>query len=384
MGQAKKLMMEFEENVYKLDKIVSILSLDIFDNLHDGQIINDIYAIQQMISNDPMSMSVMDSVSRLFSENLQELYSRFVEFGDSVEFEDSLSPSEKKEFENLTRLLWTEIRTMRSLLRKYISEKQNIYNSEDFYNQQIKELQEQRNQLEEYLRNIEGQTNDKIAFHKKEIQEKERELQFANEQIHNYQKELEDKKKQENVITEWNIKIKDTFSELTEYLSPITTEHRRLTILFWSYLSLIGFAIVFIVIFESIICVKISNEIEFPKWKDYIASIIPVPVIGALLWAFISQLNRTQRQLIILAKHIHEIRYVEGLLLSLNSLSPNINDSIRRVNIAIDKLLNNHLSESSNSGKISEEDIVKEEKKDMIPYDLVIKLLKEVKGIVEK
>ena len=68
----------------------------------------------------------------------------------------------------------------------------------------------------------------------------------------------------------------------------------------------------------------------------------------------------------ILAKHIHEIRYIEGLLLTINTLSPNINDSTKRVNVAIDRLLENHLNKSSYTGIINEENILAEEKKDSI------------------
>lgn len=101
-----------------------------------------------------------------------------------------------------------------------------------------------------------------------------------------------------------------------------------------------------------------------------------------MLWAFIIQLSRSQRQLVILAKHIHEIKYIEGLLLSISSLSSNINDSTKRVNLAIDRLLDNHLNQSSITGTINEESILNEEKKDVVPIDLVIKLLKEAKGYV--
>ncbi len=97
-----------------------------------------------------------------------------------------------------------------------------------------------------------------------------------------------------------------------------------------------------------------------------------------------TSLTRTQRQLVILAKHIHEIRYVEGLLLTINTLSPDINDSTKRVNVAIDRLLENRLNESSNTGIIDEENMLVEEKKDSVPIDIVLKLLKEAKGIITK
>lgn len=140
--------------------------------------------------------------------------------------------------------------------------------------------------------------------------------------------------------------------------------------------------IIFIVVLEIIICCKFSSTESFPDWKDHLILLLPIPASGALLWAFISQLNRAQRQLVLLAKHIHEIEYTEGLLLSLNSLSIDMEDSMKRVNSAIDRLLDNHLSMGIEVCRCDEDSIVKEEKKDMVPVDLILKLIKEAKGVV--
>ncbi len=251
----------------------------------------------------------------------------------------------------------------------------------------IKELEKQKNALETFLRHQmdnDGKTKEEIENHKKQIKEKEIALIKANDQIKNYQKELEEKKKQENAVDEWNNKIKSAFNELTNCLSPIKDEHFRLNLMFWIYSALIAVFLLFIVALEINTFFKLNNTVGFPDWKNYLTSIIPIPVFGGLLWAFIIQANRTQRQLVILAKHIHEIRYVEGLLLTINTLSPDINDSTKRVNVAIDRLLENHLNESSNTGIINEENILAEEKKDSVPIDIVLKLLKEAKGIITK
>jgi hypothetical protein len=47
----------------------------------------------------------------------------------------------------------------------------------------------------------------------------------------------------------------------------------------------------------------------------------------------------------------------------------------------LDKLINNHLNENEIN---SEEDIIKEEKKDVVPVESLIKILKELKGVVGK
>jgi len=62
----------------------------------------------------------------------------------------------------------------------------------------------------------------------------------------------------------------------------------------------------------------------------------------------------------------------------------NINESTKRVNQAIDRLLENHLNSNSTSNEITEKGIIQEENKDTVPIDVVLKLLKEAKGLVRK
>lgn len=132
------------------------------------------------------------------------------------------------------------------------------------------------------------------------------------------------------------------------------------------------------------ICIKFYQCQNLPEWKDFFVLFLPIPLTGGLLWAFITQMNRAQRQLIILANQIHEIEYIEGVLISINSLSVDINDSIKRINLAIEKLLENHLHLNHTKSNYNEESIVKEENKDMVPTDLIIKILKELKSVSPK
>lgn len=310
---------------------------------------------------------------------------------ENVEHEGRLSDRQRLEFRQILKELSNKTIRIRKLLQDYTVNRSPVYNSEKYYIEQINDIQSQKNELEKALeaiqkekRNIQGKSQAEKELHEKRIQDKELQLQIANQQILSYQSELEEKKKQENAILEWNTKIKTTFKELSVYLSPIKNEHDRLKKLYWAYLVLTVIVIVFIAVLGIVICSKFHKIETFPEWKDYLVLMLPIPVTGALLWAFISQLNRAQRQLVILAKHIHEIEYIEGLLLSLNSLSIDINDSMKRVNSAIDRLLDNHLSMGAEHSRYDEESIVKEEKKDMIPSDLILKLLKEIKGIASK
>lgn len=388
MGQAKKRLMEYEDNISIIENLISLLSNKIFGNLIEKKLIMELINLRDeinTISNKNINNILI--ISDLITEELHYIYSKLSAIYDSLRIGNNLEFDNVNELKQLTRILQSEIRNIKNKINIYVANSGHIYNSEKFYDEQIKELEKQKADLQNYLahqKNIEGKSQDEIAQHKKIIKEKEIAILNANEQIKNYQTELEEKKKKENVIVEWNNKIKSTFEELTECLSPIKDEHKRLNLMFWIYSILITLIISTIILLEIYIFYKLNENKEFPEWKNYLASIIPIPVFGGLLWGFITQLNRTQRQLLVIAKHIHEIRYIEGLLLSINSLSLDINDSTKRVNMAIDRLLENHLNSNSNGNSISEESILNEEKKDSLPIDAVIKLLKETKNIIAK
>lgn len=393
MGRVKSLMMDYEERMSIVDNLINIYSHDFFDDFIDSSTINTLYELRNSIHRlDYASISDAEFLTNLFNDEFMSSYYQLTKLFHKLDDLKYIDDSQKEELKYISSKLKQYFEFISDRLRLYLMNNKKGYNSEDYYNQQIEDLQNQKNELENYLKNIQnqqrhldGKSNEEIKYHKQQVQNKEAELKNANIEIENLQKELEEKKRQENAILEWDTKIKKTFSQLTLYLAPIRREYKRLNILFCVYACLIALIIILAVFLECIICYKFScNLEEMPKWQDYLVLAIPIPLAGFLLWAFISQANRAQRQLVILAKYIHEIEYIEGLLLSINSLSSNIQNSIIRVNLAIDKLLENHLKASDRNGDFSEEGIIHEEKKDMVPYDFVIKLLKEAKGFIGK
>lgn len=220
---------------------------------------------------------------------------------------------------------------------------------------------------------------------KSELQQKENEvsqIKFKLEEtlslLKKAEEELEAKQKQDDAQKNWSKKIELTFENLSCLLEPIKKEYTRLSYLYYVYMGLAGGIIILLIILEIILCTALAREDSSPQFLTYLPYYIPIPIAGALLWAFIVQMNRAQRQLIILAERIHHIKYIEGLLLSLNTLAPNIDDAVKRLTEAVDKLIEGHLA--NNESFFSEEQIIKEEKKDSLPIDIVIKLIDTIKG----
>lgn len=82
-----------------------------------------------------------------------------------------------------------------------------------------------------------------------------------------------------------------------------------------------------------------------------------------------------------ISKYIHDIKYVEGILLAINNLSVDIDDSMKRINDALGKLLDRHLN--NDTEPLHEDNLKLLEKKDSVPLTQVYELLSAVLGRVE-
>lgn len=246
-------------------------------------------------------------------------------------------------------------------------------NSESYYNQRIEELKSQTTKLTDELKKAQGDE----ARNQDEINKLNFEFEEAKRKISDFEVKLEIKKQQEDAKEDWKNKINSTFEELKAYLKPIKIEQNRLNVLFWVYLVMSALLVIAVVVIEWIAVCKFISVVGFPDFKQYITIYLPLPVAGALLWGFIFQMNRAQRQLVVVAKSIHKVEYVQGLLLSINKLAPTIEDGRSRINIAIDKLISNHLGLKEIE---TEDDLIIEENRDKkMSVDTLLKLLKAIK-----
>lgn len=258
-----------------------------------------------------------------------------------------------------------------------------ILNSDKFYKNKIEQITKEKQELSTKINDITKElksTNDESKKARKELKEKEQELNWL---MNKYKAEMLQNEKINDVKDEWEKKIIKAFENLKKYIKPIKNEHKRLGFLFWGYLGLSVVIVLCLFIIEYIICCKIEAVEGFPTWETYLSLILPIPIAMGGLWGFVTLMHRVQRQLVTLAKQIHEIEYVEGLLLTTNTLSTNINESMSKVNLAIEKLLENHLNYDGST--LTEELLLeKEEKKDAMPYEEVLKLVEKVAGMVSK
>lgn len=375
MGRAKEMAMDIDECKYSIEVLLTFLQNVSEDNVYfkdKKECIEFLNTIRSSIVKNWNEIEFVNEELQPILSFVSELDNEKISDGkrSSIEFLvlKSIITARNNYYHNSPRI------GSRKISGKFSTK---AINSSSFYTQKINELNIERASLEEELQKTKGNLT--------ENSEKTLELE---QQVENIKIELEDQKtqleirtKEDDAKSSWEDKINLTFTSLKGYLKPITDEQKRLKQLFGIYSILSSVLVIFLVVIECIAICKVAVHADFPDFKKYLTIFLPLPVAGGLLWGFIFQLNRAQRQLVVIAKSIHSVEYVQGLLLAINNLSPSIEDAIIRINSALDKLIDNHLSQEDVS---TESGLVKEENKDSLPIDSVLKILKEAKGFVKK
>lgn len=201
------------------------------------------------------------------------------------------------------------------------------------------------------------------------------EVDKMNELIKKYKIELEENRKRDDAINNWKNKISEAFEGLEGPINRLVEEHKRLEWLYNVYKWSSAVLVIFLIIIEIAIYIKIVCSDAYPTWNQYLPIALPVPITLGLLWGFITQMNRAQRQMVVLSNKIHETKYTEGLLQALNTLSVDIGESMSKINDAISRLIDNHLH-NMDSLRLDEKDLSKIEKQNALPIEQIPELIK--------
>ena len=242
------------------------------------------------------------------------------------------------------------------------------YNSKDFYENQISTLEQKIIDL-----------NQQLSESKRTKEQKEeltKDLEITKEQLEQAKSNNAELEKRLDAQQNIKEKISIAFSELKTHISHLKNEKTRLNWMFGIYAFLSFVVFVMLIIFE----LKYLSKWETPtNWIDYLPFYIPVPIVGGLMWAFIYQMNRAQRQLIFVANELYHVDYVEGLLQAINLISPDAASASEKISHVLDILIKKHISIPEG---LFENSLDKEISKDTINVDTFIDLAKKVKDVV--
>ena len=207
------------------------------------------------------------------------------------------------------------------------------YNTEDYYKKTIEELENRIKDLNTTLKESK-ESNEKKNEIRKELEERKEQIRQITADKEELEKKLD---AQENIKK----KITDAFEGLKKHISHLEEEKKRLNWMFNVYAFLCVCVLGILVYFEF---VYLSKWEAPTKLIDYLPFYIPVPIVGGLLWAFIYQMNRAQRQLMLVAYELYHVDYVEGLLQAINMVSPNVTSASEKIGNVLDILIKKHIT----------------------------------------
>ena len=257
-------------------------------------------------------------------------------------------------------------------------------NSAQYYERQIAALQKQKDDLEQLIhqqRRQAKQSSQQQAETEKQREETARELDAVRKQLEQMQKENAARKRREDAQTQLKTDIQATFGELNAYSAPFEAEKLRLNLLFAAYALLSVATLVVLVLYECHFMHRIQLESLSALWTNYIPFYLPVPLCAGLLWAFIFQMNRAQRQLVVLTDKLHHVKYIEGLLLAIARLSTDMAEGASKIRQTIDRIIDNYLHQPHD---LTEARLQKEAEKDSLDLGELTKLMREIKEVVKK
>lgn len=257
-------------------------------------------------------------------------------------------------------------------------------NSAQYYERQIEALQKQKDELEQLIhqqRRQAKQSSQQQAETEKQREETARELDAVRKQLEQMQKENAARKRREDAQTQLKADIQATFGELNAYSAPFEAEKLRLNLLFAAYALLSVATLVVLVLYECHFMHRIKLESLSALWTNYIPFYLPVPLCAGLLWAFIFQMNRAQRQLVVLTDKLHHVKYIEGLLLAIARLSTDMAEGASKIRQTIDRIIGNYLHQPHD---LTEVRLQKEAEKDSLDLGELTKLMREIKEVVKK
>ena len=249
----------------------------------------------------------------------------------------------------------------------------------------VKEEQEKQIQLKklydrlkDFIENEQKAANpdkEKIEALQKQLEDLTHEMKDVHEKVESVDA---DRKAEEN----WAKRIEDAFKKLSAYTQPIEEEKTKATAEYWLFL-ITTWALVFSsgIIYYFFIKGIREYAIVLCSWLDYLPYAMMLPLYGLLIWLCVYQKNRAHKIAIELTTRLFNIHYLEGLLKLTNTLSPNPNEAIGKIEHAVDSMLHSYLKQIDRN-HLSENELSRIETQELegSPY---WKLLQEIKELIK-
>lgn len=150
----------------------------------------------------------------------------------------------------------------------------------------------------------------------------------------------------------------------------ITEERGRLKYLYNTYIVILWVLIIAMIVWESILVCKLYPRLTINDWGNYVPFFLPIPLFAGLLWMCIYQINRAQRQMVVLANKLYKLKHNDSLLKTSTSVYADMRKNEEHVSRLIDSMIEH------NKARVNEEDISSKPMEYSVPLDKIIEIVK--------
>ena len=232
-----------------------------------------------------------------------------------------------------------------------------------------KDIEDTERKIDDLKSKNEGESSEAIKLSRK--------LKTLKLNLNELVDKINKKELQQDEVKELNKKISPLTSAFDNSIKLVEEEKDRLVITYKTYKKFVWIVIWALVGWETYLVWNIYPKLPSTDCRVYISFYLPIPISAGLLWAFIYQMNKAQRQLIKCAQYIHNLKYKDSLLRA--SMEIHSEGSKNEEHVA--KLIDNIMNEHSHPDKDAiTEDKTENQSLSALPFDKIVELVKAFTG----
>lgn len=223
----------------------------------------------------------------------------------------------------------------------------------------------------------------KVSPDEDTIQNLEKLREVSDKELEELYKERTLQELEEASEKDWSEKIKESFLKLRECTMDIEKEYEKADTEYRLFLyGLILPSIILLIWLCNLYGFIINCQFPLTNWIQFLPYYIPVPILIAVFWLLIVQKNRAGKICVVLSDRLYQIKYLEGLLMTINRLSPNSQDAIEAISRCLETMVNGYLNGIANN-PMDELHLEKIEKRNF-EEDPYLKIIDKLTDIIKK
>lgn len=232
-----------------------------------------------------------------------------------------------------------------------------------------KDIADTERKIEELKSKNEGKSPDADKLNRR--------LKTLNINLNELVAKISKKELQQDEVKELNKKISPLTSAFDNSIKLVEEEKDRLDDTFIVYIILVCVVVIALICWETVLVSNVYPKLPSTNWILYITFYLPIPISAGLLWTFIYQMNKAQRQLIKCAQYIHKLKYKDSLLKASMEI---YSDGLRNEE-HVAKLIDDIMNEQSYPDKDAiTEDKTENQYLSALPFDKIVELVKAFTG----